>query len=225
MDILKEISEYLQRGDDEGVSALTKKAVTQKIPPEEILDKALIAGMDIIGEKYRDHEIFLPDMLLAAKAMYAAMDVLKPLFIKEVIPTAGKVVIGSVHGDLHDIGKNLVGIMLKGAGFEVIDLGNDVPPEKFIETAKQENARVIAMSALLTTTMPVMRKVVELLNEEKLSGRVKTIIGGASVSGEFAQEIGADAYGYDGANAVEVVKRLTGRRTSAQEHQRTVDKK
>jgi len=208
MDILKEISEYLQQGDNERVSALTKRAVEEEIPPKEILDKALIAGMNIIGEKYRDHEIFLPDVLLAAKAMYAGMDVLKPLFIKEGIPSIGKVVIGTVHGDLHDIGKNLVGIMLKGAGFEVIDLGNNVPPEKFIETAKEENAAVIGMSALLTTTMQVMRRVVELLKEEGLSDRIKTIIGGAPVSVEFAQEIGADAYGYDSSNAVECVKNL-----------------
>lgn len=208
MDILKEISEYLQQGDNERVSALTKRAVEEEIPPKEILDKVLIAGMNIIGEKYRDHEIFLPDVLLAAKAMYAGMNVLKPLFIKEGIPTIGKVVIGTVHGDLHDIGKNLVGIMLKGAGFEVIDLGNNVPPEKFIETAKEENAAVIGMSALLTTTMQVMRRVVELLKEEGLSDRIKTIIGGAPVSVEFAQEIGADAYGYDSSNAVECVKNL-----------------
>jgi len=208
MDILKEISEYLQQGDNERVSALTKRAVEEEIPPKEILDKALIAGMNIIGEKYRDHEIFLPDVLLAAKAMYAGMDVLKPLFIKEGIPSIGKVVIGTVHGDLHDVGKNLVGIMLKGAGFEVIDLGNNVPPEKFIETAKEENAAVIGMSALLTTTMQVMRRVVELLKEEGLSDRIKTIIGGAPVSVEFAQEIGADAYGYDSSNAVECVKNL-----------------
>jgi len=208
MDILKEISEYLQQGDNERVSPLTKRAVEEEIPPKEILDKALIAGMNIIGEKYRDHEIFLPDVLLAAKAMYAGMDVLKPLFIKEGIPSIGKVVIGTVHGDLHDVGKNLVGIMLKGAGFEVIDLGNNVPPEKFIETAKEENAAVIGMSALLTTTMQVMRRVVELLKEEGLSDRIKTIIGGAPVSVEFAQEIGADAYGYDSSNAVECVKNL-----------------
>jgi len=208
MDILTEITEYLQRGENERVSALTQKAVEEKIPPKEILDEALIAGMNIIGERYRDHEIFLPDVLFAAKAMYAGMDVLKPLFLKEGIPTIGKVVIGTVHGDLHDIGKNLVGIMLKGAGFEVIDLGNNVLPEKFIKAAKQEHAAVIGMSALLTTTMPVMSRVVELLKKEGLGNRVKTIIGGAPVSEEFAQEIGANAYSYDSANAVECVKNL-----------------
>ena len=132
MDIVKEISEYLQRGDNEKVFMLTKQAIEKNISPKIILDKGLINGMDIIGKKYKAHEIFLPEVLLAAKAMYAGMDLLKPLFVKEGIPTIGKVVIGSVQGDLHDIGKNLVGIMLKGAGFEVIDLGNNVAPEDFV---------------------------------------------------------------------------------------------
>jgi len=208
MDVLKAISESLQFGDDKKVYTLTREAIEKKLPPKEILDKGLIYGMNIIGEKYKAHEIFLPEVLLAAKAMYSGMDLLKPMFIKEGIPNIGKVVIGTVLGDLHDIGKNLVGIMLKGAGFEVIDLGNNVPPGKFIDTAKKENAAVIGMSALLTTTMPVMKRVVDLLKEEKLSGRIKTIVGGASASEEFAREIGADAYGYDSINAVESVKKL-----------------
>ena len=208
MDILKKLSESLQRGDDEKVSSLTRQAMEEKIPPKEILKCGFIGGMNIIGEKYKAHEIFLPQVLLAAKAMYAGMDLLKSMFTKEEMPTIGKVVIGSVQGDLHDIGKNLVGIMLKGAGFKVIDLGNNVSPEKFVETAKKENATVIGMSALLTTTMPVMQRTVDLLKEEGLEGRIKTIIGGAPVSKEFAQRIGADAYGYDSTNAVESVKKL-----------------
>jgi 5-methyltetrahydrofolate--homocysteine methyltransferase len=211
MDILKEISEYLQQGDDQKVSELTGQAIKEKIPPKKILDFGLIGGMNVIGEKYKAHEIFLPQVLLAAKAMYAGMDLLKPLFVKEGMPNRGKVVIGSVQGDLHDIGKNLVGIMLKGAGFEVIDLGNDVPPERFVETAKRENADVVGMSALLTTTMPVMKKTVDLIREQGLNNNVKTIIGGAPVSEEFAQRIGADAYGYDSTNAVESVRRLVRR--------------
>lgn len=212
-DLLKEISERLQQGDDEKVSALTGRAMEEKIPPKEILECGLIGGMNVIGKKYKAHEIFLPQVLLAAKAMYAGMELLKPMFIKEGMPTMGKVVIGSVQGDLHDIGKNLVGIMLKGAGFDVIDLGNDVPPERFVETAKREDATVIGMSALLTTTMPVMQRTVDLIKEEGLSARIKTIIGGAPVSEEFAQRIGADAYGYDSTNAVESVKRLLGAKT------------
>lgn len=208
MDILKEIAENLQQGNDKKVLELTKQAIKQKIPSKEILDNGLIAGMNVIGEKFKAHEIFLPDVLLAARAMYAGMDELKPILIKEGVPTIGKVVIGTVQGDLHDIGKTLVGIMLKGAGFEVIDLGNDVPPEKFIEVAKKENARVIGMSALLTTTMLGMKKVIDLLNKQGLSGEIKTIIGGAPVSEEFAREIGVDAYGYDATSAVECVKKL-----------------
>jgi 5-methyltetrahydrofolate--homocysteine methyltransferase len=199
MDILTEISERLQQGDDESVSVLTKRAMEEKIPPKKILDRGLIGGMNIIGDKYKSREIFLPQVLLAAKAMYAGMDLLRPTFISGGMPTAGKVVMGSVQGDLHDIGKNLVGIMLKGAGFEVIDLGNNVPPERFVETAREENAQVIGMSALLTTTMPVMKGTVDLLKEKGLSGSIRTVIGGAPVSEEFARRIGADAYGYDSA--------------------------
>jgi len=212
-DLLREISERLQQGDDEKVSALTRRAIEEKIPPKEILECGLIGGMNVIGKKYKAHEIFLPQVLLAAKAMYAGMELLRPMFIKEGMPTMGKVVIGSVQGDLHDIGKNLVGIMLKGAGFDVIDLGNDVPPERFVETAKKGNATVIGMSALLTTTMPVMQRTVDILKEAGLSDRIKTIIGGAPVSEEFAQRIGADAYGYDSTNAVESVKKLLGAKT------------
>jgi len=209
MDLLKQISESLQQGDDENVLALTRQAIAENISPKEILNKALIGGMNIVGEKYKACEIFLPQVLLAAKAMYVGLDLLKPIFIKEGIPTIGKVIIGSVQGDLHDIGKNLVGIMLKGSGFEVIDLGNNVPSEKFIETAKKENACVIGLSALLTTTMPVMKDVVDLVKKEGLEGRIKIIIGGAPVTEEFAQKIGADAYGYDSIQAVECVKILT----------------
>lgn len=208
METLKEISASLQQGDDKKVFTLTRQAIEEKIPPREILEYALIGGMRKVGEKFKIHEIFLPDVLLAAKAMSAGMGLLEPFFIKEGIPTLGKVVIGTVQGDLHDIGKNLVSVMLTGAGFEVIDLGCNVTPEKFIETAKQEDAPVIGMSALLTTTMPVMRSVVELLKQEGLSGRIKTIIGGAPVSEEFARKIGADAYGYDSTNAVESVRKL-----------------
>jgi 5-methyltetrahydrofolate--homocysteine methyltransferase len=210
MDILNQISRTLEEGDDEKVAQLTAQAIEQKLSPKTILDDGLIAGMNVVGEKFRNHDIFLPDVLLAAKAMYAGLDHLKPLLIEENIPSRGKVVIGSVQGDLHDIGKNLVGIMLKGAGFEVIDLGNDVPPGKFIETAKQEDAAVIGLSALLTTTMPVMKQVVDLVKKENLAGKVKTIIGGAPVSKSFADEIGADEYGFDAANAVECIKAITG---------------
>jgi 5-methyltetrahydrofolate--homocysteine methyltransferase len=208
MDILKEITISLGKGDDDKVSELTRMGIEEEIPPKKILDEGLIGGMKIVGEKYKSHEIFLPQVLLSAKAMYAGMDLLKPLFVKEGMPNLGKVVVGSVQGDLHDIGKNLVGIMLKGAGFEIVDLGNNVSPEKFVETAKKEKATIIGMSALLTTTMPVMKITVDLLKEEGLGDKIKTIIGGAPVTEEFARRIGADAYGYDSTKAVECVKEL-----------------
>lgn len=210
MELLNQISASLQNGDDDSVFELTKQAIELDLPPKEILDNGLIAGMNIIGNKFGNHEIFLPEVLLSARAMYAGMDQLKPLLIRHGIPSLGKVVIGTVHGDLHDIGKNLVGIMLKGAGFDIIDLGKDVPAEKFVEAAKNEDAATIGMSALLTTTTPVMQKVIEILKEEKLDGKIKTIIGGAPISTELARDFGADAYGFDAANAVERVKLLTG---------------
>ena len=210
MEILEQISENLQQGDDEQVFALTRQAIAQHVPAGEILHQGLIAGMDVVGKRFRDYEIFLPDVLLAAKAMMAGMEELKPLLVRDGVPTVGKVVIGTVRGDLHEIGKNLVGIMLEGAGFEVIDLGKEVTPEQFVTTAVDANASVIGMSALLTTTMPVMKEVVDLVRERGLAGKVKTIVGGAPVSREFATEIGADAYGYDAANAVERVKGLSG---------------
>ena len=208
MGLLEQISAQLQLGEDEQVGALTREALAQGFSPKEILDGALIAGMNVVGEKFRVHEIFLPDVLLAAKAMYAGMDELKPLLIREGIPTRGKVILGTVQGDLHDIGKNLVGVMLRGAGFEVIDLGNDVPPERFVSAAQESGARVVGMSALLTTTMPMMQQVTSLLKQRGLAPRVRTIIGGAPVSADFARQIGADAYAYDGANAVERVRAL-----------------
>ena len=210
MDLLQQLSDFLQKGDEKQVFDLTKQAIEQNIPPEDILNKGLIGGMNVIGELFRDHEIFLPDVLLAAKAMYAGMDQLKPLLIKAGIPSKGKVVIGTVQGDLHDIGKNLVSIMLKGAGFDVIDLGNDVPAEKFITTAEQENAPIIGMSALLTTTMPAMKQVTDLVKEKNLQNKIKTIVGGAPLSEQAATELGADAYGFDAANAVVRVTGLLG---------------
>jgi 5-methyltetrahydrofolate--homocysteine methyltransferase len=208
MELLEQISSHLQQGEDSKVAELTRTAIEQRVDAKAILDEGLIAGMNMVGEKFRNHEIFLPDVLLAARAMYAGMDLLKPLLIRDDAPLIGKVVIGTVQGDLHDIGKNLVGVMLKGAGFEVIDLGNDVAPEQFLTAAREHDARVIGMSTLLTTTMPVMKRAVEMIRAEGLSGKLLTIVGGAPVSSEYAREIGADAYAYDGLSAVEHVKKL-----------------
>lgn len=210
MEILREIVDNLVTGEDEKVCDLTRQAIDQGIPPDQILNSGLIAGMTIVSDKFKAHDIFLPDVLLAAKAMHAGLDELRPLLIKEGIPSLGTVVIGSVQGDLHDIGKNLVAIMLKGAGFEVIDLGNDVAPNSFVQTAREKNASVIGMSALLTTTMSTMKAVVELVKEKGLADEIKTVVGGAPVSEAFAREIGADAYGFDAANAVDRVRTLVG---------------
>lgn len=210
MEILNKIAEQLEMGEDEDVAQLTGEAIRENIPAREILDDGLLKGMGSIGVKFKNHEVFLPDVLLAAKAMHAGMELLKPLLVQDGVPAKGKIVIGTVQGDLHDIGKNLVGIMLKGAGYEVVDLGYDVPAEKFVETALRENAPVIGMSALLTTTMPMMKSVIQVLRERELFGKIKTVIGGAPVSQAYAEEIGADGYGFDGANAVECVDALIG---------------
>ena len=211
MELLKRIAEGVVGGDEKQVAQLTGQAIEQSTSPKLILDDGLIAGMNVVGRRFKEHEIFLPDVLLAARAMYAGMDLLKPLLVRDGIPSQGKVVLGTIQGDLHDIGKDLVAIMLKGAGFEIIDLGNDVAPQRFVQAAKDQGAKVIGMSALLTTTMVKMRDVVELLEQQKLAGRIKTIVGGAPVSEAFAHEIGADAHGFDAASAVERVKILVGK--------------
>lgn len=210
MDVLQQISECLQRGEHEKVADLTQEAIDAGTSAAQILHEGLLAGMDVVGRRFGAHEIFLPEVLLSARAMTAGVNLLKPLLIAEEVPSLGKVVIGTVKGDLHDIGKNLVGIMLEGAGFEVIDLGSDVPPERFVETAQSEGATVVGLSALLTTTMTGMRDVVELVRSRGLQDTVKVIVGGAPLSRSFADDIGADAYGFDAANAVERIRELTG---------------
>jgi len=210
VDVLERLSETLRIGDPEGAARLTKEAIEAGCEPQVILNHGLIAGMTIIGDKFRTHEIFLPDVLLAAKAMYAGMDVLRPILIRDDIPTLGKVVIGTVQGDLHDIGKNLVGIMLKGAGFEVIDLGHDVSPERFVGEAQRVGAAIIGMSALLTTTMQNMSKVIDLAQQRGLRPQIKIVVGGAPVSSDYARQIGADAYCFDCISAVDCAKRLVG---------------
>ena len=208
MDILQQISDQIVLGDDEKVNELTTTAMEQKIPVKQILDEGLLNGMNIIGKQFKVHEIFLPEVLMAAKAMNTGMELIKPLLLSDNIHMKAKIVIGTVRGDLHDIGKNLVGVMLKGAGFEIIDLGTDVTPENFIETAKAEGAQFIGMSALLTTTMPVMKEVIDQIRKENLEGKIITLVGGAAVSKSYAEEIGATAYCYDGSNAVEYLNSI-----------------
>ncbi len=205
MEILDSIAKSLMAGDDKQIVEEVRQAIEHGVPTTQILDDGLIAGMNVVGKRFKSHEMFLPEVLLSARAMTAGVALLKPLLIAEEVPSRGKVVLGSVKGDLHDIGKNLVGIMLEGAGFEVVDLGIDVPPEKFIEAAVTEEAAVIGLSSLLTTTMDIMRGVVDLVGEKGLSSRIKIIVGGAPLSEEFARSIGAQGYAYDAANAVEKV--------------------
>jgi len=203
------IKEALIQGQEGDVRRLAEEGLAAGIGASDLLNNGLVAGMEIVGERFRTREIFLPDVLLAARAMYAGLDVIKPRLEGPAAPPRGTVIIGTVEGDLHDIGKNLVGIMLRGSGFEVVDLGHSVSPSAFISTAKDRNAHVVGMSALLTTTMPVMGKVVAGLKEAGL-GHVKTIIGGAPVSEAFARQIGADGYGYDAARAVEMIRGWIG---------------
>jgi 5-methyltetrahydrofolate--homocysteine methyltransferase len=208
--LLEELSECLQRGDDKAVAELTRRAVEAATPAGEILNRGLLTGMDAVGRRFGAHEIFLPEVLLAARAMKAGMAILAPLLLADRVATRGKVVLGTVKGDVHDIGKNLVGIMLEGAGFEVVDLGTGVAAEDFVDRAAAEGASVIGLSALLTTTMTAMRDVVELVRVRGLADEIRVIVGGAPLSQAFADEIGAAGYGYDAGSAVELVKRLTG---------------
>lgn len=208
MNLLSELALTIERGEKDQSVKITQQAMQQEFPPKKILDEGILAGMHVIGERFAAHEIFLPNVLLAAQAMHFALEELKPLLTDGDMPNLGKVVIGTVQGDLHDLGKNLVVIMLRGAGFEVIDLGKDVSAEEFVKVALEEEASIIGMSALLTTTKPVMKNVVDLLKQKDLNGTIKTIVGGATVSEEWAREIGANAYAYDGARAVETIKEI-----------------
>jgi 5-methyltetrahydrofolate--homocysteine methyltransferase len=210
VDMIKEIYTAVLEGKVEEASTGVQKALDSNIEVSEILDKALISAMDLVGEKFGEGEIFIPQVLWSAKAMQAGMDLLKHLLAPSDRAESGKVVIGTAKGDIHDIGKNLVAIMLQGAGFEVIDLGVDVSAKRFVEKATEEKAHVIAMSALLTTTMQSMGEVVALLKEKNLP-HVKVLIGGAPVDQAFCDEIGAHAYGMDAVDGVRKVKGLLGR--------------
>jgi 5-methyltetrahydrofolate--homocysteine methyltransferase len=188
-----------------GVLELTQQAIDSKIPPDRIIKEGLTAGMQVVGEKFSTKEYFIPDMLASADAVGAAMDILKPLLESANVETKGKFAIATVQGDIHDIGKNIVAILLKGAGYEVSDLGLDVPAEKIVEYVKNENPDYLGLSALLTTTMVAMGQVIEALKAAGLRDKVKVLIGGAAVSEDFAREIGVDAYCMDGFEAVKVL--------------------
>jgi len=188
-----------------GVVELTQSALEKNISPEVIIAQALTAGMQIVGEKFSTKEYFIPDMLASAEAVGAAMDILKPVLEASNVETKGKFAIATVKGDIHDIGKNIVAILLKGAGYEVNDLGIDVPTEKIVEIVRKEKPGYLGLSALLTTTMVVMGETIEALKENGLRDKVKVLIGGAAVSDEYAQEIGADAYCMDGFQAIKIL--------------------
>jgi len=204
MSILNEISLKLQQGNAKAVKELVQQAIDEGLSAQEILEKGLMAGMNIIGEKFKNNEIFVPEVLIAARAMNTGTALLKPLLVSGNVQAKGKVVLGTVKGDLHDIGKNLVRMMMEGKGLEVIDLGIDVPVEKFIETAIQEKAQIIACSALLTTTMNEMKLVVEAAEKAGIRDQVKIMVGGAPVTDQFRASIGADLYAPDAATAAEV---------------------
>jgi len=205
---LKEIADSLIKGKAPEVKELVKKALDEGVGVEKILNEGLVAGMDVVGKKFQANEFYVPEMLIAARAMKAGMEVIKPILIQEDIKSQGTVVLGTAKGDLHDIGKNLVGMMLEGAGFEVIDMGVDVAPEVFVQTAKEKEAHLIGLSALLTTTMVGMKDVIKVLKEAGLDGKVKVMIGGAPLTQEYADEIGADGYAPDAASAVDEAKKL-----------------
>ena len=202
----EKIKESLIAGKADEVKELVQAAINEGGSVKEILESGLIAGMDIIGARFKVNEIYIPEVLIAARAMHAGMDILEPLLAKSGIKPVGKVIIGTAKGDLHDIGKNLVAMMLKGAGFAVVDLGIDVAPEKFVEEASKGEAQLVGISALLTTTMPSMKSTIEALKEAGCT--IKTIIGGAPVTEEYAKEIGAHGYAPDAASAVDKAKEL-----------------
>lgn len=206
--ILSDIGKALAKGDRSGVAKLTQEALDKGFDVKTVLEDGLIASMNAIGEKFKANEIFIPEVLIAAKAMHAGIAVLEPHFAACGIKPAGKVVIGTVKGDLHDIGKNIVSMMLKGACFEVMDLGIDVPPGKFVEIVQAKGADIIAMSSLLTTSMGAMKDTIKLLKDSGVRDKVKIIVGGAPVTQGFADSIGADGYAKDAATAVDKAKEL-----------------
>ncbi len=206
--ILEQIKENLMKGKANDVKTLVQQALTEKIGAADILNKGLLAGMGLIGERFKKNEVYVPEVLIAARAMKAGMEILKPALAAAKVEPRGVVVIGTVKGDLHDIGKNLVGMMLEGGGFKVIDAGINVEPAKFVELARQNNASLIGASALLTTTMTNMKEIVETVKKSDMAGKLKVMIGGAPVTQSFCDEIGADGYAPDAASAADLARKL-----------------
>lgn len=200
---LNEISEWLQKGRAPKVKAAVTKALEEGIPASEILENGLLAGMDIIGQKFKNNEVFVPEVLVAARAMNRGVEILRPYLVEDGVETKGTVILGTVKGDMHDIGKNLVRMMMEGKGLEVIDIGVDVPTENFLDAAREHNAKLICCSALLTTTMGEMKNVVDAVKASEMNGKVKIMIGGAPITQTFCEQIGADCYTPDAASAAE----------------------
>ena len=203
MSILSEISENLQKGKAKIVKELIKQAIDEGIPAQDILEQGLLAGMDVVGDKFKKNEVFVPEVLVAARAMNMGSELLKPLLAESGVEAIGRVCIGTVKGDLHDIGKNLVKMMMEGKGLEVVDLGTDVEPETYVKTAIVQNCQIICCSALLTTTMPVMEEVVKEAEKAGIRHKVKIMVGGAPVTETFCRQIGADKYTADAASAAD----------------------
>ena len=203
---LKALAEAVIKGDQNAAVKITKSALEQGTPAKNVLDEGLIAGMDVVGARFKKNEVYIPEVLIAARAMKMAMELLEPELAKAGVKPMGTFLIGTVQGDLHDIGKNLVAMMLKGAGFKVTDLGVDVNPERFVEQAKAADSELIGLSALLTTTMPSMERTIKALKEAGISAKI--MVGGAPVTQGYADKIGADGYAADAASAVDVAKGL-----------------
>jgi 5-methyltetrahydrofolate--homocysteine methyltransferase len=195
-------------GDQKTAVAVTKAAIEEGADPVAMIQQAMVPAMDEVGRRFENEEYFVPELLLSARAMKGSLELLRPLLAERGAEPAGRVVIGTVKGDLHDIGKNLVASLLEGGGFEVVDLGADVSPEKFIEAVQASGATIVALSALLTVTMPSMKKTIEALEAAGVRSRVKVMVGGAPVTGEFAKEIGADGFSENASAAVQLARRL-----------------
>lgn len=208
MEILEEISNNLQQGKAKTVKELVQKAIEEGISAKVILEDSLLAGMNIIGIKFKNNEVYVPEVLIAARAMNTGTALLKPLLAEDGVEAKGKVVLGTIKGDLHDIGKNLVRMMMEGKGLEVVDLGVDVPTEKFVDIARETGAQIIACSALLTTTMGEMQNVVDAVKAAGMRDKVKIMIGGAPVTDNFCKQISADYYSPDAASAAEVAAKI-----------------
>jgi 5-methyltetrahydrofolate--homocysteine methyltransferase len=209
MPVLTEIAEHIERGDSAEVKELTRRALNQRYRPERILDDGLIAGMSAVGEKFKSNEIFIPEVLIASRAMNVGLEILRPLFSHEHGHFQKKVILATVKGDLHDIGKKIVGMMLEGAGYQVVDLGIDVPKRTILRAVGRDHPAVLGLSALLTTTMSYMREVVESLERAGMRNRVRVVIGGAPVTRSYAGEIGADGYAPDAASGLDLIKTMT----------------